>query len=505
MRLHAKLRTAGYVLALSPAKTGSRVQGATDVDVACCLFRAAGAFEPHSSADAIVLVAGDADFLPAVKAVLSARGPAAARRAWLCQDGELGCKSPDIARASKLGTNDDSYANLCNTSAGDGLRVVICAGHRALSRRYREALESEEGASIVSLDGLLGNMAPNVVDLRSVRRPRAHDGGTDVHAVIAALHEAHILVSRAWQATTDRRSDARAGVEVPPGGTAAPSVVDSLPLLTLHLSGPGGPAWRDRHMQALVDYLLGGSAMAAPSSVLSSLGQLWVHHTGLSDASCEPLAILIASATALRELHISDCMPGITIEGLKLLAAAAEAAGYGTSSSRPHRLYINARHLPLTPEAISVQKSYAQSTTLRLGGMRGPASAGLGRFGGGNVGGARGKGYSGPAGRGSPHGRGSPNGRGISGRGSPSTPKVYYSKGGSPAFIGRGAGGRGAFPHTVPRMTGRGRSLSPGGAMNMPVPAMSGPMIGYGRGGKGMALRYVHPIQYVGKGAGKRR
>ena len=50
------------------------MQGATDVDVACCIFAAAGAFAAAPLADTLVLVAGDSDFRPALEAVLAARG-----------------------------------------------------------------------------------------------------------------------------------------------------------------------------------------------------------------------------------------------------------------------------------------------------------------------------------------------------------------------------------------------------------------------------------------------
>ena len=47
------------------------------MDVACCVYEAAGAFSAERAVDAIVLIAGDADFLPAVKGVLRHRGPEA--------------------------------------------------------------------------------------------------------------------------------------------------------------------------------------------------------------------------------------------------------------------------------------------------------------------------------------------------------------------------------------------------------------------------------------------
>ena len=72
--LHTALQTAGYELVLSPPKPSNGMQGATDVDVACCLFAAAGAFASAPVADTLCLVAGDSDFRPALSAILRARG-----------------------------------------------------------------------------------------------------------------------------------------------------------------------------------------------------------------------------------------------------------------------------------------------------------------------------------------------------------------------------------------------------------------------------------------------
>ena len=70
--LHVALRTAGYELILSPPKPSNGMQGATDVDVACCIFAVAGAFASQPVADTLVLVAGDSDFRPALASVLAA-------------------------------------------------------------------------------------------------------------------------------------------------------------------------------------------------------------------------------------------------------------------------------------------------------------------------------------------------------------------------------------------------------------------------------------------------
>ena len=69
--LHAALREAGYSLVLSPPKPSNGMQGATDVDVACCIFTVAGAFANEPLADTLALVAGDSDFRPALAAALA--------------------------------------------------------------------------------------------------------------------------------------------------------------------------------------------------------------------------------------------------------------------------------------------------------------------------------------------------------------------------------------------------------------------------------------------------
>lgn len=69
--LHDALRAAGYTVVLSPPKA-SGMQGATDIDVACCMFRCAGAFADAPLADTLVLVAGDAEYAHADRRLASA-------------------------------------------------------------------------------------------------------------------------------------------------------------------------------------------------------------------------------------------------------------------------------------------------------------------------------------------------------------------------------------------------------------------------------------------------
>ncbi len=130
--------------------------------------------------------------------------------------------------------------------------------------------------------------------------------------------------------------------------------------------------------------------------ILAQLGELWLHHTQVNDGSCGELAQLISRAVSLREMHISDT--AITLEGVRTLISAAEAAGYGSGGR--HRLYVNARHL-FGDEALAVARASSASCTLKL-------AAFLGKGGGSK--GARGsrcyKGYrKGGRGRGASRGR----------------------------------------------------------------------------------------------------
>ena len=129
-RLHAALREAGYRLILSPNKGTMRAQGATDCDIACCIFEVAGAFAMEPRAQVLALVAGDADFRPALSAVLTAR-PA--------------------------------------------LSVAVVAERALLSQRYLAWIESggdgEWDLSHIPLGSVLAELAPSVVDLRGSGRP----------------------------------------------------------------------------------------------------------------------------------------------------------------------------------------------------------------------------------------------------------------------------------------------------------------------------------------------
>ena len=56
------------------------------------------------------------------------------------------------------------------------------------------------------------------------------------------------------------------------------------------------------------------TALSDPSNTEFSLNRQ-VHHTALSDAACAALADLIGGAPSLRELHVSDCEPGFSLDG----------------------------------------------------------------------------------------------------------------------------------------------------------------------------------------------
>ena len=109
-RLHASLVNAKFKLVTSPSKSrmasrsqrwrstqGGRrgnqqqknapfhaQQGATDVDIVTAMFSLAGAFAPQPRVEHIVLVSGDSDFLPAIRAIHTARHSKYGLRLWIC-------------------------------------------------------------------------------------------------------------------------------------------------------------------------------------------------------------------------------------------------------------------------------------------------------------------------------------------------------------------------------------------------------------------------------------
>ena len=146
-RLHAQLTAAGYTLVTSPNKgSGARGQGATDIDVAVCLFEAAGAFAEAPVARTLALVAGDADFRPALARVAAAR--------------------PE-------------------------LRLAVVAQRTILARHYAAWVAAQPQLAHVELSALLGVVAGGgVVDLRGEGRPRAANGRANAFACAKLAEDA---------------------------------------------------------------------------------------------------------------------------------------------------------------------------------------------------------------------------------------------------------------------------------------------------------------------------
>ena len=139
------------------------MQGATDIDVACCLFKCAGAFAASPIAGAVVLVAGDADFRPALEAILEGRG-----------------------------------------QQSDALQTIIAAESIQLGRAYKTWIQATDGAHHLELGPLLGGVARNaglgVVDLRGPLRPM--DGKTGRADVSAIVRECEDMAKAAGSSTT---------------------------------------------------------------------------------------------------------------------------------------------------------------------------------------------------------------------------------------------------------------------------------------------------------------
>lgn len=399
--LHARLRAAGYELVLSPGKgvvkNGVRGQGATDVDVAVAIFEVAGAFAPEPRARTLALVAGDADFKPALSRVLAARGS---------------------------GGGDAS---------GDGqLRVCVVAERSFMGARYLDWIDGNADIDFVQLERLLGAMASNVLNLRGADRPRdAVTGRADARAVAAAVIEA---AARCGGSGGGGAGGAKNGGGMTPEQEAA--------ALTLNVSGSTsrgqgtGPMWGDAETAMLVRELRATPAAAG------CLGELWVHHTDIGDASLATFGEkLLPVAPRLTELHISDSH--VTLEGLRRLAEAARRAGCGLPTSSPprKRLYINARHLPATPEALALVRDYADCTIVRLQ-QKAAARINAGGGGGGGGGGGKGGGSSPGIGFGGGGGKGKGGGRKGKGNGD--------GRGG-------GGGGRGGGGGYSPRGGGKGK------------------------------------------------
>ena len=286
---------------------------------------------------------------------------------------------------------------------------------------------------------MLGGMAPGVIDLRGESRPiDARTGRADVGAVISACEAA-----------------VAAGCEA----------------FTLNVSGKGGGVWGDAETEALCKGLRAGP----PSSCLAaSLGQLWLHHTSVSDASCECIARLIDVCPQLEQLHLSDCR--ITAAGIGLVAAAASAAGYG-SHARRKKLYINARHLS-DAAASAIARQHAASCLVRLfDASRVGDRVGLLSPGGRSPGGRAGGGLNLLHGRGGGKGS-SPQSAGKGGGSPPQGGKGSVGKGGGKG--GKGGKGGGSPPYGT-----KGNSAGHrGGDVQYTAHGSRGSGKGKGRGGR---------------------
>jgi len=285
-KLHSRLHTYGYRLALSPTKRSSQTgspqggrprQGGTDTCVVVFLMQLAGAFEAEP-VDTIVLVAGDMDFQPALEY---------------------------IAR--------HSHVHLCVIAAEDTLR-----------REYRDWIKSGASrTSLIELDDILRDMAPHTLDLRGK--------GTAILGAAEELSERVVENLKLHHAERLRKKEAQ-----------------KLLVVKLQHSGRG---LTDAKLAALC-----GAVGTMGPEYRAELGELWIHHTAITDASCEPLAHLIACCPNLHEIHISNTH--VSLEGIALLVRAKLEAPSAPSSERKTRrceLYINASHIPTSPQSRRVQ------------------------------------------------------------------------------------------------------------------------------------------------------
>ena len=303
-RLHAKLRDAKYELILSPPKRVTGSQGSTDVDVALSILHVAGAFAAQPLANALVLIAGDADFKPCIHRVLSAR-----------QD----------------------------------FHVYVVASKDAMGHDYKSWLDSVDRVHFIDINLLFGSMAPHVVDLRGAALPIGQTGKTDVKKVVRLLEKVAVAIEHTDTPLTLNISGAMGDTW---GDPETHEFVNRLIDDTIVGNDPesGGDAAHD-----------GSSHYDAILEILSNLGELWMHHTSIGDESCTALSRLISCAAQLRELHVSDT--NITIEGLLILVRAAANSGCG--EGRP-RLYINARHWH-GDEVYTLARESRRSCTVKLG------------------------------------------------------------------------------------------------------------------------------------------
>ena len=387
--LHTSLREAGYELVLSPPKA-SGMQGATDIDVACCLFKCAGAFTEKPLAECIALVAGDADFRPAIEAVLNGR----------------------------------SSSSSSSSTGGSGVHVLVAAEDSACSKDYKAWMSRTDGVDMINLTPLLGRTASaggqTVIDLRGPLRPvNSSNGRADVVAIVKACE---LAVSR--------------------GATS----------LTLNLSSKGGAAWEDAETLDLCKRLArseaatmleqlwmhhlpigDGSCDAIATHLLHVTPCLEQLHISDSKITTKGVATI---ADAARDAGYGQATPH-----------GGRGVTKGLLSNRRKKLYINARHLG-GGSAATVAASASDCCIIRLfdPGNVGDRLAGANLIGAsaakggkGSKGGAGGKGgFSG--GKGGGGGRGGGKGGGGKGGELPfELPPSMHVQAFHPALAGKGA------------------------------------------------------------------
>ena len=283
-KLHSRLGAHGYELKFSPNKRTPFVnncgisvpqQGATDTCITVALFKLAGAFSSQRPVECIALVAGDSDFQPAIEFII----------------------------------------------ANVRVHVYVIATATSLRKEYIEWIRSVSvnarnfagSVSIVELRDIFNSMAPHVLNMQQFydRRRGCMCDGVDINTLSELVSERLKFLS----CTTTSKADVH-----------SERLVVFLQNTWLWLT--------DCKLRVFCDALCSLS-----TTQLEWLGELWLHHTDITDAGCHDLQRLIQSSS-ISELHISNTR--ITIDGVGVLKEGAIASGkYGDK----HKLYINASHI----------------------------------------------------------------------------------------------------------------------------------------------------------------
>ena len=175
------------------------------------------------------------------------------------------------------------------------LRICVVANQRNVQQGYLHWLNAEERTRFVSLKNLLQGMAPGVLDYEH------SSPEMDISALIAA-----VVMRVSGSCMNEEESGA----------------------VRLLLSN--NLWWGGQQTAQLCEALI---AAADDSKGLTGLEQLWLHHTGIDDAACQSLGLLLKCTPALKELHISDTP--VSAIGLRHLISCTKG--------RAVPLYINAR------------------------------------------------------------------------------------------------------------------------------------------------------------------